>query len=181
MFKVVNNQKRFKLLTLFGIVNVFILIKVLNLVNTKYSKTNVINETIDIKSLYIEIDEKYQAFSRNDQALKRCLSILYENDAFLIRNEFFKISKNQKILAGIFEENLNEFNQKLVQNFNKTCNLTFVNKTQSSDFNLLTGIYVNCASFSVQMSVFYRRNHFLWTGFAGKDFKFFGDSDRAFN
>ena len=174
MLKILSNKKRFKLLTIFLAV---LFIKTLSLIKNKYTIINRIKN----ESLFIEIEDTYMKFSKNDQALISCLSILYENNVFLIKNKFFKISNNRKILDGKFDENLKKFNQNLIQHFNKTCILIFINKTQSSYLKLLTGIYVNCSSFSVQISIFYRRNHFYWVGFADKDFEFFGDLDRAFN
>ena len=119
---------------------------------------------------------------KND--FKRFVSILYENDGFLIDNKYFSTLANKtKIIAGIFQKKFKKFNEELILSFG-FCNFYFElgsNYHQKIFTSFFTGILLDCYSYSIQISVFYVQNNFYWIGYANKNFQFFGDKDRALN
>ena len=89
------------------------------------------------------------------------------------------IEKKIKIIAGIFEKSFKKLNQELIEEFD-FWNLKYGIGVNYNE-NFITGIFADFLNFSVQVSVFYVRNKFLWIGYANKNFHYFGDIDRALN
>ena len=111
---------------------------------------------------------------------KKFVAILFEKNGFLIDNEYFSLpGKKTKLIAGVFNSSLKEFNEELTVKF-ASCNFNF-GIGSNYNKNLVTGIFIDCFSFSVQILVFYVRNNFYWIGYVNKIFQFFGDKERALN
>ena len=129
---------------------------------------------------YLNGTDQVQRYYKTED-FKKCLKILNENEVFLMNDMFEKFSDSySKILAGVFEDSVKNLTDKLVKEFVEKCNFIFGSGTYI-DKDQINGVSMKCPQFSVQISVFFKRNNFYWIGFANKKFEHFGDVSRALN
>ena len=112
--------------------------------------------------------------------LETCLSFLNENGVFFINHKFFTMKNESKVIAGVLDDQIEDLSQKLEFQFkyDDRCLLELI---AMSDLNVIAGIYIDCLRFSIQVSVFYKRNNFYLILKANENFEYFGDLTRALN
>ena len=135
----------------------------------------VIIENIQNKFQETEMSKDFE----NNPDLNKCLKILFDFNGFLFDGKFFDVPGNI-FVAGVFQDTAIDLNDKLKIEYEEICNLHFTFNKNLNNI-LITGFFLNCSTFSVQISIFYKRNEFYWIGYGDKEFKYFGDVNRALN
>ena len=116
----------------------------------------------------------------NNFTLETFLSFLNENGVFLINHPFFNMKNETKVIAGVLNDQIEELSHKLEFQF-KYDDRCYLELIEISDLKVITGINIDCWSFSIQVSVFYKRKTFYLILKANENFEYFGDLTRALN